>query len=273
MTIEVFAPAKINLTLHVTGQRADGYHELDSLVVFADVADRLEITASDQMSLNVSGPFSKGVPADKTNLVWQAAEFCELIADIKLEKNLPSAAGIGGGSADAAAILRAAKHLNCTFDTDTLTDLGADVPVCLSARPKRMRGIGDQLSEITTLPDLWIVLVNPRVSVPTPAVFAALETKSNAAMTDQLPHWIDFEGFCTWIGTQRNDLEQPAIKQQPVIKDAIGSLSDATLARMSGSGATCFGLYPSANAAATAARRIQSTHSEWWVANGQILNG
>ena len=271
MTIKVFAPAKINLSLHVTGQRADGYHMLDSLVVFADVADRLDITPADEMSLDVSGPFSVGVPADASNLVWQASEICGLTAHIRLEKNLPNAAGIGGGSADAAAVLRAGEQLGCSYKASRITALGADVPVCMTSRPKRMQGIGDQLSDVPSLPSLWMVLVNPRVSVPTPAVFHALETKTNPAMAAQLPSWANFTDFCNWLSDQRNDLETPAITQQPVIREALNALSDAPLARMSGSGATCFGLYASAHLAQASAKRIQTAHPKWWVAAGQVL--
>jgi 4-diphosphocytidyl-2-C-methyl-D-erythritol kinase len=271
MTTKVFAPAKVNLTLHVTGQREDGYHLLDSLVVFADVGDQVALTQSDNMSLDVTGPYLDGVPTDSTNLVWRAASLCGLTADIVLDKHLPNAAGIGGGSADAAAVVRGAKLLGYQSQGD-VASLGADVPVCMSSAPQRMQGIGERLNPVGGLPDLWMVLVNPKVDVPTPAVFSALKTKSNAPMEKTLPQWKSVTEFCTWLSEQRNDLEAPAIENQQIIANVLATLSDASLARMSGSGATCFGLYASAHASATAAARIQKDNPDWWVADTKVLN-
>jgi 4-diphosphocytidyl-2-C-methyl-D-erythritol kinase len=272
MTIEVFAPAKVNLTLHVTGQLDDGYHLLDSLVVFADIGDRLWVSEAAETSLQVTGRYAKGVPTDPSNLVWKAADLCGMTVDITLEKNLPNAAGIGGGSADAAAMIRAAKRLGCN-PTGDIASLGADVPVCMANTPQRMQGIGDVLNHVGQLPDLWIVLVNPRVDVPTPAVFSKLQSKTNMPMSDHLPDWEGFAEFCEWLADQRNDLETPAIAIQPVIEEVLDTLADAGFKRMSGSGATCFGLYPSAHAASLAAERIQNEHPEWWVAGGRVLAG
>ena len=270
MTIEVFAPAKINLSLHVTGLRDDGYHLLDSLVVFADVGDRLRISKSEHISLQVTGPYLAGVPTDNHNLVWKAAELCGLVADIELEKNLPNAAGIGGGSADAAAVVRGATELGDQADGD-VTVLGADVPVCLSQGPQRMQGVGEVLSPVLGLPELWIVLVNPRVDVPTPTVFSALKTKSNEGMPLELPAWKDYADFCAWLTQQRNDLEGPALLTQPVIADALSLLVGTECVRMSGSGATCFGLYATAQTAAAAAQRIQASRPHWWVVDAKVL--
>jgi 4-diphosphocytidyl-2-C-methyl-D-erythritol kinase len=272
MTIEVFAPAKVNLTLHVTGQREDGYHLLDSLVVFVDVGDQLRLTQSDQMSLKVTGPYASGVPTDSSNLVWRAAVLCGLTTDVVLEKYLPNAAGIGGGSADAAAVVRAATQLGYATQGDGAS-LGADVPVCMSSAPQRMQGIGERLMSVDDLPDIWMVLVNPRIGVPTPAIFSKLKNKSNAPMADILPDWTNYDNFCTWLGDQRNDLETPAIEIQPIIANVLHTLSDASLARMTGSGATCFGLYPSAHASATAAARIKRDNPDWWVAGAKVLKG
>ena len=268
--IEGFAPAKINLTLHVTGQRSDGYHLLDSLVVFADVGDRLTISTANQMSLRVSGPYAAGVPIDESNLVWKMACACGLTADITLEKNLPNAAGIGGGSADAAAVLRGARELGYQVDLE-VASLGADVPVCLSNAPQRMQGIGEVLANVIGLPEMWMVLVNPRVDVPTPMVFSALETKSNSAMEDVIPSWADFDAFCQWLVSQRNDLQAPAVSLRPIVGDALAALSDGAASGMSGSGATCFGLYPTAKDAAKAAQRIQLAHPKWWVTGAKVL--
>ena len=261
MATEAFAPAKINLTLHVTGQRADGYHLLDSLVVFADVGDRLWMEPADRMALQVTGAFAEGVPEDGRNLVWRAAGLAGVALRIRLEKTLPHGAGIGGGSSDAAAVLRRFGG------RARAAELGADVPVCLSDAPQRMRGIGDELEEVAGVPALPLVLVNPGVHVPTPAVFRALERKDNPDM-GEFPRWSSQAAFLSWLSAQRNDLEAPAIKTAPAIHDALEALrgaEDCLLARMSGSGATCFGVFGSDAAARAAAEEIAAAHPDWWV--------
>ena len=266
MKTEAFAPAKINLTLHVTGQRADGYHLLDSLVVFADIGDRITATPAAQASLTVTGPLSDGVPTGPENLVLRAAALMGTPAAITLEKHLPAAAGIGGGSSDAAATLRALMALSgAPLPADNGLSLGADIPVCTLARAATMRGIGEEIAPVFDLPPLAAVLVNPRVDVPTPAVFRALASKTNPAMAP-IPQGVDFEAFCDWLSTQRNDLEPPARALTPEIDATLAALSDARLARMSGSGATCFGLYPTQAAAEAAAARISTARPDWWVA-------
>lgn len=267
MATEAFAPAKINLTLHVTARRPDGYHMLDSLVVFADVGDRLSFSAAPAMGLTVTGPFAPGVPADARNLVWRAALAAGWTGHIALEKNLPHGAGIGGGSSDAAAVLR---HLG-QGDLDTAESLGADVPVCLSAVPKRMQGIGEILTPLTGLPELDIVLVNPGGHLATPGVFGALREKFNDQM-EGLDSWITRDGFVAWLARQRNDLQAPAIALAPQISGALLALEDAELARMSGSGATCFGIYPDRTAAATAAARIARDNPGWWCVAARTMS-
>ncbi|WP_299151968.1 4-(cytidine 5'-diphospho)-2-C-methyl-D-erythritol kinase [uncultured Tateyamaria sp.] len=258
MRSEAFAPAKINLTLHVTGQRADGYHLLDSLVVFADVGDRLWFDDSTSLNLKVTGRFAGGVPTDQRNLAWRAAEAADVTPHIRLEKNLPHGGGIGGGSADAAAVLR-------RFDApQAAVDLGADVPVCLSDAPQRMRGIGEDLSDVPGVPALDIVLVTPGVSVHTPDVFRRLVRKDNDGM-GVLPTWADRAAFLGWLNEQRNDLQAPACDTAPAISAALTALQGAELARMSGSGSTCFGIYPTGMAAAEAAGRIAKAQPSWWV--------
>lgn len=250
--------AKINLTLHVTGQRPDGYHLLDSLVVFAERAfDVVTVSRADAMSLIVTGPRAAGVPDDARNLCWRAAEaFGEPVA-IHLEKWLPHPAGIGGGSSDAAAVLRAMSELfDRPFGGD-LAALGADVPVCSFSRSVRMSGIGEVLAPCE-VPSLFAVLLNPGVDVPTPNVFKALVNRRNPAMSEPSGDWIN------WLAVQRNDLEAPARGIAPLIGDALAALYDARLARMSGSGATVFGLYDSMDAAEVAADRIAGTHRDWW---------
>lgn len=263
MTTEAFAPAKINLTLHVTGQRNDGYHLLDSIVVFADIGDRLWFDPAPQMKIEVTGPFGQGVPTDQRNLVWQAAQCAGWTGHIRLEKNLPHGAGIGGGSSDAAAMLRAFGGV------DHALSLGADVPVCLRSAPQRMRGIGEQLMLLPELPAFEVLLVNPRVSVPTGPVFKGLQSKNNAAMSHVIPTFDTLERICAWLGQQRNDLQAPALAVAPQIGEVLASMKDALFSRMSGSGSTCFGIYQDASQAAS---RIRGAHPDWWVASGKVLS-
>ncbi|MFZ7093344.1 4-(cytidine 5'-diphospho)-2-C-methyl-D-erythritol kinase [Primorskyibacter sp. 2E233] len=258
--IEAFAPAKINLTLHVTGQRADGYHLLDSLVVFADLGDRLTLTPGPKMSMGITGPFADGVPCDARNLAWRAAELADWTGHIALDKQLPHGAGIGGGSSDAGAVLRALGS-----NADAL-QLGADVPVCRLARASRMSGIGEELAPIEFGEEIGAILVNPGVHVPTPAMFKALESKQNPAMPD-IPTQGGLGKLMHWLDQQRNDLQVPAISAQPVMGQVLSAL-DATnpyLSRMSGSGATCFALYESPESAKFHAAQLQDLHPAWWV--------
>ncbi|MFK7877721.1 MAG: 4-(cytidine 5'-diphospho)-2-C-methyl-D-erythritol kinase [Paracoccaceae bacterium] len=258
--ISTFAGAKINLTLHVTGQRSDGYHLLDSLVVFADIGDRLVLTPDVDMSVQVSGPFARGVPLDSTNLVWRAAELAGWRGSIDLRKDLPHAAGIGSGSSDAAAVLRALEYMG-----DGLS-LGADVPVCMSGRAARMSGIGENI-QMATLPKLPAVLVNSGVPVPTGAVFRGLARKDNAGMSETIPVFENVRACVDWIALQRNDLEAPACAAAPEIDttlDALKATKDVLLTRMSGSGATCFAIYPTMQAAHRAVYDIGTEHSDWW---------
>ncbi|MEQ6201727.1 4-(cytidine 5'-diphospho)-2-C-methyl-D-erythritol kinase [Sulfitobacter sp. HNIBRBA2951] len=261
MTTEAFAPAKINLTLHVTGQRADGYHLLDSLVVFADVGDRLRFDPAGDLRLTVDGPFADGVPADNRNLVWKAAELAGWTGHIHLTKNLPHGGGIGGGSSDAAAVLRV---LN--YGADALS-LGADVPVCLQPRAARMQGIGGDVTPLHDDLTFFAVLVNPALHVPTPAVFKTLKEKENPAMAAFPAEGVALSAWMDWLKAQRNDLEAPAIAAAPQIADVLTALRgtpDVMLARMSGSGSTCFGLYPTAQTARAAAAALAAEYPQWW---------
>ena len=268
--ITVLAPAKINLALHVTGRRADGYHLLDSLVVFADIADRVTVALADAPSLTVSGPRASGVPVGPTNLCLRAAGFFGFSARIHLEKHLPAEAGIGGGSADAAAVLRALSRLTGRAVPGGAEVLGADVPVCLVEGAVRMRGIGERLDPVPGLGPLDAVLVNPGVGMPTPRVFAALESADNPGLPD-MPAGA---ALSDWLLATRNDLEPPARALEPGITDTLAALADqpgCTLSRMSGSGATCFGLYADRAAAEAAAQALASDHPDWWV-RATVLN-
>ncbi|HEY1541371.1 MAG TPA: 4-(cytidine 5'-diphospho)-2-C-methyl-D-erythritol kinase [Xanthobacteraceae bacterium] len=278
------APAKINLTLRILGKRADGYHDLESLVVFARLADEVTLTLDVSLGLDVGGPTAAAAGEIADNLVLRAAR--ELagrtdglrVGRFALAKHLPVAAGLGGGSSDAAAALRLLVRVNAiALDNRHVMDAaratGADVPVCLDPRPRVMRGIGDILSAPLDLPALPAVLVNPRVPVPTKDVFVRLglapgERRGEASEIDAAA-LKDRDTLVRYLATQPNDLEPPARALQPAISDVLAALSgcDGCLfARMSGSGATCFGLFGTDAAAADAAQRVSGAHPDWWVA-------
>jgi len=272
--IEAFAPAKINLSLHVTGQRDDGYHLLDSLVVFVDVGDRLFFELSDDLTLSVTGPKADGVPTGSSNLVLRAARLlgANKGAKITLQKNLPAAAGIGGGSSDAAAAIRGLSKLWNTVPPNDCHSLGADIPVCLRARPTRMRGIGEELSDIPNLPDAWLVLANPGVEMATPAVFNRLTDKNQPPM-GSIPDFSSTADFANWLLGTRNDLQIPAIELEPVVAEAIDLIAaqdGCLVSRMSGSGATCWGLFGNKLAADEAAAAIQVSRPNWWTVATKI---
>ncbi|MDH6230226.1 4-diphosphocytidyl-2-C-methyl-D-erythritol kinase [Mesorhizobium soli] len=269
------APAKINLALHVTGRRADGYHLLESLAVFTEFGDRLTVAPAAEDGFAVTGPFAAHVPVDAGNLVIRARDALRALdasaatpAAITLEKNLPIASGIGGGSSDAAAALRAlSRHWRIDADLAALSiKLGADVPMCLSARSLIARGIGEMLEPVS-LPPLSLVLVNPGVAVSTPEVFRALASRDNPALPS-LPATLDAASVLDWLLTTRNDLEAPARALAPIIGEALDALdrSGAMFTRMSGSGATCFGLFESRAAADAAAASIRAGKPGWFVA-------
>jgi 4-diphosphocytidyl-2-C-methyl-D-erythritol kinase len=283
-TIRAKAPAKVNLTLHVTGRRDDGYHLLDSLVVFADVCDQLSATSSADLRISVSGPFSPGVPNDDSNLMMRAAMVLQRVrgvemgAALTLEKHLPHAAGIGSGSSNAALTLAMLAELwgvpPLPANAPEVVALGADVPVCLQApAPTRMTGIGETLSDVPRLPDCALVLVRPPVEVPTAAVFQALTSRDGSGM-DDLPLGLDYDGFAQWLSAQRNDLQAPAETIAPEIAHAIAALRAlpaVSFAGMSGSGAVCYGLVKDIATARQVARRMQVAHMNWWVAPAAVL--
>ncbi len=282
--LRTLAPAKVNLTLHVTGQRDNGYHDLDSLVVFAGIGDTITARASTDLTLTVTGPFSDGVPDDGRNLVLRAAEALRAGregvpgAALTLEKALPHAAGLGSGSSDAAAVLPLLAGLwglPAPKVTDPLAmSLGADVPVCMAQpRAMRMRGIGERLSHAPALPDCALVLVNPGVSVPTAEVFAGLKQVHNPPM-GSIPKGMDLDGFAEWLAHQRNDLTEAATARAPEIGTALGLLRRQPFVRwagMSGSGATCVGLVRDMDHARRVARAIQVSQMAWWVAPAPLL--
>lgn len=276
-----FAPAKINLYLHIIGRRDDGYHRLDSLAVFPAIGDRVTARPAPNLSLELAGPFAGDLTGGEDNLVLAAARALAGRgantpgAALRLEKNLPVASGIGGGSADAAAALRLLARLWGREAADLpaiAARLGADVPVCLGARAARMSGIGADLAPPPRLPDAGIVLANPGVALPTKDVFAA-----RAGAFSQPPAlpagWDDAAAMAADLAALDNDLEAPAIALRPQIGTvlaALRALPGVLLARMSGSGATCFALFTTATAAHAAARHLPSA---WWVKAGGLQAG
>ncbi|MGY4626529.1 4-(cytidine 5'-diphospho)-2-C-methyl-D-erythritol kinase [Bradyrhizobium sp. USDA 4486] len=284
--------AKVNLSLRVVGRRADGYHDLESVVAFADCADRLTLEPGDELKLTTTGPLAAACGDTADNLVLKAAKLlAEAVPDLKLgafalDKVLPVAAGIGGGSADAAAALRLLARLNnLSLDDPRLQKValatGADVPVCLLSRACDMTGVGEQLLPLA-LPSMPCVMVNPRLPVATKDVFQALGLRNGELLVGatsvlEAPAWPD-EGasIADWVDvleTVANDLEAPAMRIEPVIGEVLEALRSSAgvkLARMSGSGATCFAVYGAATDAHAAAERIRRDHPGWWVHAGTL---
>jgi len=269
--IEVLARAKVNLTLHVTGQRDDGYHLLDSLVAFASVGDTIRAEAAPTLGLTVDGPFADDI-STMDNLVLDAARFLDADrgADLAITKRLPVASGIGGGSADAAATMRALSTLWGVPVPDNTLPLGADVPVCLQDRAVRMKGVGEQIAAVSKLPQVPAVLVNPMVPVATSDVFKALTKRDNAPMPEVIPSFETVLDLATWLDGQRNDLQVAAISLVPEIQTCLDALGRGLIARMSGSGATCFGLFATPAAATAEARRIAEMHPDLWIATCEL---
>lgn len=264
----------------MTGRRADGYHLLDSLVVFAEIGDSVMVAPGDALSLAIDGPESAALAAEPDNLVLRAARALAAAAGIDplgllhLIKRLPVASGIGGGSADAAAALRALNRLWRLGRTEAqlaalALQLGADVPVCIASRPARMAGVGEVLSAAPRLPHCGLLLVNPRVSLPTPAVFRARQGAFSLPAT-LCDGWSEATGMARDLAVLGNDLQQPAISLCPPIAEVLAAIAaqpNCLLARMSGSGATCFGLFPSAATAAAAAAALPPA---WWCWGGGL---
>jgi 4-diphosphocytidyl-2-C-methyl-D-erythritol kinase len=283
MARAAFAPAKINLFLHVGPPAADGYHPLCSLMVFADVGDRVSVHPADALGLTVTGPFAGGAPASADNLVLRAAH--ALLAKVRgpvaptalaLDKQLPVAAGLGGGSSDAGAALRLLREaLELDLDDAALqavaAELGADGAACLWGRPVLAEGRGERLSPAPALPVVDAVLVNPRVPVSTPQVYRRLDASGGFGDIAPPPMPAAFEGaaeLAGWLATQRNDLERPAIEVAPAVGAVLETLAgerESLLARVSGSGGTCFALCASDIEAEGLAERIEAMAPDWWV--------
>jgi len=288
--VSLLAPAKVNLYLHLTGKRTDGYHFLDSLTAFASIGDAIRIEEAERFSFDVDGPFAPSLSenerensADSSNIAVRAAIRLAEAArreprlSLHLTKNLPPAAGIGGGSADAAAVVRGLISLwglpsDAPYLVDLLRMLGADVPVCFHGRPARLRGIGEILDPVPALPVTPLVLINPRKACPTPEIFR----QTRAAFKAPLIFPEKFEtvvSLAAFLNSTENALTDAALKIVPEIADCLSVLSDAEgclLARMSGSGATCFGLFTSEPDALRCVQAIRADHPDWWVHAGVI---
>ncbi|MET3926419.1 4-(cytidine 5'-diphospho)-2-C-methyl-D-erythritol kinase [Devosia sp. 2618] len=281
------APAKVNLALHVTRRREDGYHDLESLVVFADVADELSATPADIDSLSISGPFAKALGTGESNLVSSAVaafrarwpDAVKTALSLRLVKNLPVAAGIGGGSADAAAALRLMASLSehpvpMAELADIATALGADVPSCLVSMPLVARGVGEVLTPLPEFPACHIVLVNPMVPLATADVFRRLRAHDNYPLPELPTPLTRPAQLGIWLAETRNDLQPPAVKLVPIIGDIVEQLAatqGCILARMSGSGATVFGLFGSAGQAHQAAQVMRAHNPDHWVAAAPVI--
>lgn len=278
-SVNVFAPAKINLALHVTGQREDGYHLLESLVVFGDIGDEISVSPASHLGLTISGPMARGVPVDGHNLVLRAAHLLRKLrgvedgADIHLVKNLPHGAGLGGGSADAAATLHALAAL---WDVTPLTNdealpLGADVPVCMDApAPCLIYGIGEIVRPAPDLPPFWLVLVNPSVHVSTPQVFEILDDMMGVdnPPLDPMQDVSSFHGFAMWLLEQHNHLTPCTAEIAPEIGQVLAAFWGIEAVEdcdMSGSGSTCWALFETQDDAGAAAQTIAADHPDWWI--------
>ncbi len=285
MLLKEHAPAKINLTLRVLGRRLDGYHDLESLVAFAAIGDDLSLLPGETLSLEVGGPMADGITAGDDNLVLKAAQAFRVrfprarVGRFNLIKRLPVASGIGGGSSDAAATLRLLARTNEIPANhprlfEIAASLGADVPVCLLGRACMMRGIGDEIVDLPAPLKLFAVLVNPGVPLETQVVFRELGLAIGQRFGNPIGGAPSISRGPEELAEGVNDLEKPAIQLLPVIGDVLALLEkqqSCHLARMSGSGATCFGIYEDCRTAAAAAKSISADHPDWWVIPTLIL--
>ena len=283
--LRVAAPAKINLSLHVTRKRPDGYHDLQSLVAFADIGDVLTLECAPALSLAIDGPFAQGLEGEADNLVLRAARAIAQRrptiegARIRLTKNLPVASGIGGGSADAAAALRGLPALygERLPEEDLLAvaaTLGSDIPVCVASQTAWMEGRGEIVTPLPPLPPAHIVLVNPGLSVATADVFRRLTIRADETTVSRPAAFASLDALVVYLKTTRNDLEAPALAVAPPIGSVLDALAQqgAVFTRMSGSGATCFGFFETASKAQSAASAIAKAEPRWWARAGGLVD-
>jgi 4-diphosphocytidyl-2-C-methyl-D-erythritol kinase len=281
--VEVFAPAKINLYLHIVDRRNDGYHLLDSLVAFAGIGDHLILHSSDELSLKIDGPNANALKISNNIVLKTANAFAKSFGisakvAITLTKNLPVAAGIGGGSADSAATLRGLCHLwKLSVNEIELAriglSIGTDLPVCLAGIPTQVSGIGEILTPASHLPTAWIVLVNTGIKLSTSEVFK-INSKTFSKPSPLIESPIDAATLAKALNRRRNDLTESALQLSPIINDvlnAIAASDNCLLTRMSGSGATCFGIFANQKTAEIAANQIAINHVSWWIAVAPLL--
>ncbi len=277
------ASAKVNLCLQIVGQKSNGFHLIDSIVGFTEFGDHLSFKKSDELKLTMKGAFSDQIPVDKSNLILKAAELLRAINNIKtgahitLTKNLPPSAGLGGGSSDAAAAIRGLSRLWDTDlpEIDDLMKIGSDLPVCINQKTQHMKGFGEVLEEINTFPNLPILLVNPLKKVSTQTVFRMLQNKKNPPLSEYEKLFQEKKDWINWLLLQRNDLMEPAVKVEPVISEVLQLISkqiSVEKVSMSGSGATCFGIFENKCDCDLAMKRIRIERPDWWSVSTEIIS-
>jgi 4-diphosphocytidyl-2-C-methyl-D-erythritol kinase len=277
------ASAKVNLCLQIVGQKSNGFHLLDSIVGFTEFGDHLSFKKSDELELTMKGAFSDQLPVDKSNLIFKAAELLRTINNIKtgahitLTKNLPPSAGLGGGSSDAAAAIRGLSRLWGTDlpDISDLMKIGSDLPVCINQKTQHMKGFGEVLEEINTFPNLPILLVNPLKKVSTQTVFRMLKNKKNPPLSKYEKLFQAKKDWINWLVLQRNDLMEPAVKVEPVISEVLRLISkqiSVEKVSMSGSGATCFGIFENKHDCDLAMQRVRLERPDWWSVSTEIIS-
>ena len=277
------ASAKVNLCLQIVGQKSNGFHLLDSIVGFTEFGDHLSFKESDVLELTVQGAFSDQIPVDKSNLILKAAELLRTLYSIKtgahitLIKNLPPSAGLGGGSSDAAAAVRGLSRLWGTDlpEIHDLMKIGSDLPVCINQKTQHMKGFGEVLSEINTFPNLPILLVNPLKRVSTQIVFSMLKNKKNPPLSKYEKLFKTKKDCINWLLLQRNDLMEPAVRVEPVIADVLRLISNQISVKkvsMSGSGATCFGVFENKHDCDLAMKKVRRERPEWWSVSTEIIS-
>ena len=269
--------------MQIVGQKSNGFHLLDSIVAFTEFGDKLSFKKSKNLELTVQGHFSDQIPVDNSNLILQAAELLRTLYKIKtgahitLVKNLPPSAGLGGGSSDAAAAIRGLSRLWGTDlpEIHDLMPIGSDLPVCINQKTQHMQGFGEVLNEINTFPNLPILLVNPLKKVSTQTVFHMLKNKKNPPLPQYEKLFKTKKDCIEWLLLQRNDLTEPAVSVEPVISDVLRLISNQFSVKkvsMSGSGATCFGVFENKHDCDLAMKKVRRERPEWWSVSTEIIS-
>ena len=276
------ASAKVNLCLQIVGQKSNGFHLLDSIVGFTEFGDHLSFKKSDKLELTVKGAFSDQIPVDRSNLILNAAELVRKLNNIKtgahitLTKNLPPSAGLGGGSSDAAATIRGLSRMWGTDlpEIHDLMKIGSDLPVCINQKTQHMKGFGEVLNVVNTFPNLPILLVNPLKKVSTQTVFRKLENKKNSPLSKYEKLFRTKKDWINWLLLQRNDLMEPAVSIEPIISEVLQLISNQISVKkvsMSGSGATCFGVFENKHDCDLAMKKVRQERPDWWSVSTEII--